>query len=309
MGIINKYVTFSLLIIFHLSQAKHILFYEGNIDPLHNRYIRTLANHMTSNYTVSFLTSSTYAGKSSTYVFQSPFTADDVSWMYTTMASWGNMGESKPDSSKAEMKCNGGAHDVCVTSPRELTLANVILSNCHGLLQDQEILAKLNSTKFDFYVANPADLCSVILAQYLDIPYAFAVPTSIENGRHDVWVQLPSPSAYVPHMSTGFDDDMTFPQRVINTLVSTFVPYFDEKNVRRPYEELKSKFGIKPDQDLREAMLWTEIWLFNVHFTFDFPRPLMPNLIPVGGLVTKDAKPLSRVRFVSSSKFTFFRNM
>lgn len=43
----------------------------------------------------------------------------------------------------------------------------------------------------------------------------------------------------------------------------------------------------------------TLIALVNTHPSIDFPEPLSPNIIPVGGLQIKDPKPLPKVIFSS----------
>lgn len=46
----------------------------------------------------------------------------------------------------------------------------------------------------------------------------------------------------------------------------------------------------------------TVIALVNTHPAIDFPEPLPPNIIPVGGLQIKEGKPLAKVKIMQEAK-------
>ncbi|XP_072014401.1 2-hydroxyacylsphingosine 1-beta-galactosyltransferase-like [Amphiura filiformis] len=70
-----------------------------------------------------------------------------------------------------------------------------------------------------------------------------------------------------------------------------------------PYEQLKKVYKIKPEVSMYDALAEAELWFLHTNFALDFPRPLMPNVIPVGGLTTKPAQPLNHelARFIDTS--------
>lgn len=45
-------------------------------------------------------------------------------------------------------------------------------------------------------------------------------------------------------------------------------------------------------QELHEA---AELWVFNTDFSLEFPQPLMPNTVLMGGLLNQPAKPVDQV--------------
>lgn len=50
-----------------------------------------------------------------------------------------------------------------------------------------------------------------------------------------------------------------------------------------------------PPGDLEELHLGAELWAFNTDFSLEFPQPLMPYTVLVGGLLNKPAKPPEQV--------------
>ncbi|XP_058834814.1 UDP-glucosyltransferase 2-like [Topomyia yanbarensis] len=101
--------------------------------------------------------------------------------------------------------------------------------------------------------------------------------------------------AYVPFYSLPYGTDMTFFQRVLNTLLymtdylfRTIIsnPKLD-KMVREYFQY--DDMPYVPDMDRL-----TKVILVNAHYSIDFPEPAPPNLIPVGGLQIKEPKPLPK---------------
>ncbi|NXO71915.1 UD11 glucuronosyltransferase, partial [Phainopepla nitens] len=79
-------------------------------------------------------------------------------------------------------------------------------------------------------------------------------------------------------------DRMTFPQRVKNLL-------FDISNaflcnfIFQSYSKLASEFlqrELTVLDLLRKSS--SSVWLVRLDFVLDYPRPLMPNMIPIGGV-------------------------
>lgn len=50
-----------------------------------------------------------------------------------------------------------------------------------------------------------------------------------------------------------------------------------------------------PSGGLNELHQGAELWAFNTDFSLEFPQPLMPYTVLVGGLLDKVAKPLQQV--------------
>ncbi|XP_055608295.1 UDP-glucosyltransferase 2-like [Uranotaenia lowii] len=101
--------------------------------------------------------------------------------------------------------------------------------------------------------------------------------------------------AYVPFYSLSYGSDMSFYQRVHNTLLHVF-DYLYRTYSSNPLLDKMVRDYFKyddlpyvPDLEKRSKLI-----LVNAHYSIDFPEPAPPNLIPVGGLQIKEPKALPK---------------
>uniref|UniRef100_A0A3B3CBY9 UDP-glucuronosyltransferase n=1 Tax=Oryzias melastigma TaxID=30732 RepID=A0A3B3CBY9_ORYME len=102
----------------------------------------------------------------------------------------------------------------------------------------------------------------------------------------------PSPPSFVPRLFTGLTDKMNFKERVINTLVALIEPLFCRLLYWR-FNNIAHQF-LKEEVSVGEVLSDSDIWLLRIDFTLEFPRPLMPNMILVGGINCDLRKPLPK---------------
>lgn len=172
-----------------------------------------------------------------------------------------------------------------------MVIIDLCFFSCQSLLKDSATLSFLRETKFDALFTDPAMPCGVILAEYLNLPsvYLFrGFPCSLEH-MHG---QSPSPVSYVPRFYTQFSDHMTFPQRVANFIVNVLENYLFYCLYSK-YEVLASEL-LKRDVSL-PILHQNSLWLLRYDFVFEFPRPVMPNMIFIGGTNCKKKGELSQV--------------
>jgi glucuronosyltransferase len=95
----------------------------------------------------------------------------------------------------------------------------------------------------------------------------------------------------------GFVDAMTFKERVWNHISlleeHLFCPYFFNKALEIASEILQSPVTTY------DLFSHTSIWLLRTDFVLEFPRPVMPNTIFIGGINCHQGKPLSKVCHLS----------
>lgn len=177
--------------------------------------------------------------------------------------------------------------------------------NCQSLLQDVDTLNFLKESKFDALFTDPALPCGVILAEYLGLPsvYLFrGFPCSLEH----TFSRSPNPVSYIPRCYTKFSDHMTFPQRVANFLVNLLEPYLFYCLFSK-YDELASAV-LKRDVDVITLYQKVSVWLLRYDFVLEYPRPVMPNMVFIGGTNCKKRKDLSEVGgFISFGLPCFFQ--
>ena len=165
---------------------------------------------------------------------------------------------------------------------------------CESLLIDSEVLRQLKEAKVDLIIGDLWYVCVGLVAQYLDVPFVTVTPHSIMSIQAQINMSPTNP-AYIPDMITGLDTKMNFNERVINTLFVSLNSIMNRRMLAQ-YDKFKIKYNIKPEISTFKTLGEAELWFINTDFILDFPRPLMPNAIAVGGLTTRPANPLIEVR-------------
>ncbi|XP_030620788.1 UDP-glucuronosyltransferase 2A1-like isoform X2 [Chanos chanos] len=130
------------------------------------------------------------------------------------------------------------------------------------MFQDKILMNSLLDAKYDLILTDPAFGGGVFLARRLGLPLVLNVRWTDRAEAH--FAIAPSPLSYVPVPGTELTDKMTFLQRLY--------------------------FG--PDVDYFSLFQDADIWLMRNDFTFEFPRPTMPNVVYMGGFQCKPSKPL-----------------
>ncbi|XP_033181236.1 UDP-glucuronosyltransferase 2A2-like [Mastacembelus armatus] len=175
-----------------------------------------------------------------------------------------------------------------------------LLQMVGGIFENQKLMQSLRDTKYDLVLTDPATGGGVLLGHRLGLPLVFNVRWTVQGeGHHAI---APSPISYVPIPGMQLTDKMTFTQRVMNLLYYIFtcfqVWYITDPNYK-PF--VHHYFG--KDVHYMELFQAADIWLMRNDFTFEFPRPTMPNIIYMSGFQCKPSKPLSKELedFVQSS--------
>ncbi|XP_024908906.1 UDP-glucuronosyltransferase 3A1 isoform X2 [Cynoglossus semilaevis] len=198
---------------------------------------------------------------------------------------------------------------------------------CDKLLEDKETVSFLQRQQFDIIVLDAFNPCSFILARKLGtvplkhrlflgfisslklvlsvnvttdlnltvipgVQYIAFYPGSL-NGP--LSITLPSPVSYIPVFSSQLSDHMNLWGRVKNLFYATLAPVGQElvwsrfRAVAERHLELGS-----PPGGLEELHQGAELWAFNTDFSLEFPQPLMPYTVLVGGLLNKAAQSLGQ---------------
>ncbi|KAH0621725.1 hypothetical protein JD844_023332 [Phrynosoma platyrhinos] len=170
--------------------------------------------------------------------------------------------------------------------------ATFFLSSCTHLLYNQKLTMYLIQSKFDAVLLDPFWPCGQIVAEYLGIPSVFflrGIPCSFEFEA----TQCPRPPSYVPRAFTRYSDHMTFAQRVKNMLFHLSESFLCSY-VYSPYAYLASEF-LQRDVTLTGLLSNGSVWLMREDSISSYPKPLMPNMIPIGGINCAAKEPLSQV--------------
>ncbi|CAJ1084448.1 UDP-glucuronosyltransferase 2C1-like [Xyrichtys novacula] len=169
-----------------------------------------------------------------------------------------------------------------------------------SIFENKKLIKELNETGYDLCLTDPVFPAGVLLGHYLKLPMVFNVRWIITGEGH--FAIAPSPLSYVPELFSEYSDRMDFLQRVNNMIYHGFLVYMYYFVTNPPYQAVcNDYFG--PDVSPMSIMQGADIWLMRVDFTFEFPRPTMPNVVYIGGFQGKPAKPLQSdlEEFVQSS--------
>ncbi|XP_024419675.2 UDP-glucuronosyltransferase 1A6 isoform X3 [Desmodus rotundus] len=207
-----------------------------------------------------------------------PFDPEELQQRFRTFGNQQFAGRSLLNASQVEYRNN-------------MVLMHMVFASCQSLLKDSATLNFLRDSKFNALFTDPAMPCGVILAEYLGLPsvYLFrGFPCSLEH----TFSRSPNPVSYIPRCYTQFSDRMTFFQRVANFLVN-YLESFLFYCLYSEYEDLASGL-LKRDVHLPSLYQKVSIWLLRYDFVFEYPRPVLPNMVFIGGINCKKRGVLSQ---------------
>ncbi|XP_004703230.1 UDP-glucuronosyltransferase 2A2 isoform X2 [Echinops telfairi] len=173
------------------------------------------------------------------------------------------------------------------------TFFQINIQICEGVLNNPKLMTKLQKGGFDVLVADPVTICGDLVALKLGIPFMYTLRFSPASTVERHCGKIPAPTSYVPAALSELTDQMTFGERVKNTLSYPLQDYIFQ-SYWGEWNSYYSKVLGKPTT-LCETMGKAEIWLIRTYWDFEFPRPYLPNFEFVGGLHCKPAKPLPKV--------------
>ncbi|KFU98992.1 UDP-glucuronosyltransferase 1-1, partial [Tauraco erythrolophus] len=130
-------------------------------------------------------------------------------------------------------------------------------------------------------LTDPIFMCGAIVANYFSLPFVFfmrGLPCSL----HYEAPQCPNPLSYIPRLFSFNSDRMTFFQRVENALISLL-----ELEYCNGYyaDALKlSSEVLQRDVTLIDLLNSASVWLLRFDFVFEYARPVMPNMVFIGGI-------------------------
>ncbi|NXE97355.1 UD11 glucuronosyltransferase, partial [Menura novaehollandiae] len=169
--------------------------------------------------------------------------------------------------------------------------AAMFQASCRSLLYNEEMMKYIGESHFDAVFTDPLTPCGQIIAVHFSLPTVFflrGVPCAIDVHA----AQSPDPPSYVPRMFSLNTDRMTFSQRVKNFLIG-LSESFSCSIAFSAFEDLASEFLQKP-VTMMELLSHGSVWLKRLDFVFDYPMPVMPNMVFIGGINCGQKKPLSQ---------------
>uniref|UniRef100_A0A8C5KV89 UDP-glucuronosyltransferase n=1 Tax=Jaculus jaculus TaxID=51337 RepID=A0A8C5KV89_JACJA len=173
---------------------------------------------------------------------------------------------------------------------------------CRDAASNQELLQKLQESRFDVVLADVFSPCGDLLAEVLQVPLVYSHRCFAGYTYEKFSGGLSLPPSYVPILPAELTDHMTFMERVKNMMYALYFDFwfqtFNEKRWNQIYSEVLGR-----PTTLIETMAKADIWLVRTYWDLEFPYPALPNFEFIGGLHCKPAEPLPKEMedFVQSS--------
>lgn len=124
---------------------------------------------------------------------------------------------------------------------------------------------------------------------YLGFAHKFKVPViSLSSCTMMPWLDdrfaNPDNPSYIPDNFMDFSDEMTFFQRVENTVVNLLHKVMYLLLMDLPNDIIARRHFGDEMPSLRDLAYNTSLMLINTHFTLNLARPIVPNIVEVGGI-------------------------
>ncbi|XP_056676117.1 UDP-glucuronosyltransferase 1-2-like isoform X5 [Monodelphis domestica] len=161
------------------------------------------------------------------------------------------------------------------------TFTDMHWSFCSELVYNELLMKSLEEAEYDAVLTDPAIPCGAIVAQYLSIPAVYFL-RGIPCGLDAEGTQCPNPPSYVPRLATENSDRMTFLERVKNVLYplpqnAVCLMLFS------PFARLASEL-LQRDLSIVDVLSHGSVWLLRTDFLLEYPKPVMPNMVFIGGI-------------------------
>lgn len=186
--------------------------------------------------------------------------------------------------------------DMFVNVQRLVEFTSLQVKGCESLLDSQDLMEKLRGEGFDVLLTDPFLPCGSVLAKMFSIPAVYflrGLPCELDYKAN----QCPSPPSFVPVFFSGTTSEMDFFQRVKNFVMYNVQSYVCTV-LYQHFDNLVSE-RIETGMSYKDLLSHGAIWLFRYDFTFEWPRPLMPNMVLIGGINCAKKAPLPAVSIIS----------
>nr|ADC91930.1 UDP glucuronosyltransferase 1 family polypeptide b1 short isoform [Danio rerio] len=182
--------------------------------------------------------------------------------------------------------------DVFVQLERLLNFTGSQVEGCESLLYNEPLMRKLKEQNIELMLTDPFLPCGPIIATALGVPAVYFL-RGMPCGIDLLASQCPSPPSYVPRFHSGTSDKMNFVERIRNFFMSGFELVLC-KVMYASFDELAARY-LKKDVTYKEIIGRGALWLHRYDFTFEYPRPIMPNMVFMGGINCQKSAEISAV--------------
>lgn len=195
---------------------------------------------------------------------------------------------------------NVGSGDVL---PNVIMLANLAVETCEKILSFPRIQRLITSEeKFDLIIVELFNTdCMLGFVHKFRVPFV-AIGTSVMMPWGNERFGNPDNPSYIPHHFLAHTDRMSFSERIANTAYQTSVKWAYHFLMDMPTQRIARRYFGDSLPPLADIARNTSLLLLNTHFSMNQPRPLVPQIVEVGGLHLSPPAPLPEVLYYFSYK-------
>jgi len=195
---------------------------------------------------------------------------------------------------------NLGNGDVLLTIN---VLANRAMEMCEKILSFPPIQRLIISEeKFDLIIVEQFNTdCMLGFVHKFKIPF-IAIATSVMMPWGNERFGNPDNPSYIPHHFLAHTDRMSFSERIANTVYEVSVKWAYHFLMDMPTQRIARRYFGDSLPPLADIARNTSLLLLNSHFSMNQPRPLVPQIVEVGGLHLSPPAPLPEVLYYFSYK-------
>ncbi|CAL8104508.1 unnamed protein product [Orchesella dallaii] len=167
---------------------------------------------------------------------------------------------------------------------------------CIKLYENPQLSDVLKNEKFDLVIVDVLlNYCVLGVIPHFKAP-SILVSTLAAPSYLSTFFGNRLPPSFVPCVFLKYSDQMSFLERMGNTLLDSLFAFMWERMFMLRSEEMYKKYLPNGDQlpGINEIQANSSMMFMNSHFTLNYPRPLLPDVIEVGGMHTQPAKKLPK---------------
>lgn len=133
--------------------------------------------------------------------------------------------------------------------------------------------------------------CGLAIVHKFKVPFMYITTSGLTPWTADL-LGNPEHPAYVPNQYLPYGDHMNLWERTVNTIVRFITPYLRNRLVLSRLDGVVQRFLKDPFVSLSEVEKNVSMVLVNSHYSLGYPRPLLPNVVEVGGMHCRNPRPL-----------------
>ncbi|KAG7462597.1 hypothetical protein MATL_G00186450 [Megalops atlanticus] len=172
------------------------------------------------------------------------------------------------------------------------SVARQSMANCDRMLGSNDFLSSLRAERIDLLLVDPSEMCGFALAHFITAPSAVVSP----GHWYPSEIGAPSPVSWVPEFESGTTDRPGFLQRLWNALVYVRGQVDLHWGIFPELEAVMARHagnnGSSQLKSMSDLITQTGFFLLNLDISLDFPRPSLPNVEFMGGILTRPARTL-----------------